>query len=67
MWRLGVLYHSFGSVLVTGIVPLNNKLNLTFQKPKFGIVTIDVFPILNKSLITFSGFKKACKVWLKIT
>mgnify|MGYP002043064309 CR=1 FL=1 len=28
---LGVLYQSFGSVFVTGIVPLNNKLSLTFQ------------------------------------
>ena len=27
----GVLYHSLGRVLVTGIVPLVNKFNLTFQ------------------------------------
>ena len=59
---LGVLYHLVGNVLVTGIVPRINKFNLTFQWPKCGIVTIAVFPTLKSSLMTISGFIKACKV-----
>ena len=62
MCIFGVLYHLFGNVLVTGIVPWNNKFNLTFQWPKFGIVTMALFPTLKSSLITISGFIKACKV-----
>jgi len=33
IWRLGVLYHKFGKVFVTGIFPKNNKLVLTLQYP----------------------------------
>ena len=53
--KLGVLYHEFGKVFVTGILPKKSKLVLTFQYPKFGIDIITDFPILNKSLRTFSG------------
>ena len=67
IWRLGVLYHSSGRFFVIGIVPLINRWSLTFQKPKLGIVTIAFLPTLNSSLITISGFKNACSVWLKIT
>ena len=45
-----------GNDFVIGIVPFRSKCNLTFQYPKFGIVTIAFLPTLNNSAITFSGF-----------
>ena len=67
IWIFGVLYQLFGNDLVIGIVPLTNKFSLTFQCPKFGIVTIAFFPTLKSSRITASGFMKACKVWPRTT
>ena len=53
--KLGVLYHVFGKVFVTGIFPKNRSLVLTFQYPKLGIETITDFPILKSSFNTLSG------------
>ena len=54
-WRFGVLNQEWGKVFVTGILPKNNKLVLTFQYPKLGIEMITDLPTLNNSLKTFSG------------
>ena len=53
--KLGVLYQVFGKVLVTGILPKNKSLVLTFQYTKLGIEIITDFPILIRYLNTFSG------------
>ena len=55
MCKLGVLYHVLGNVFVTGILPKNKSLILTFQKPKLGIEITTDFPILKRFLKTFSG------------